>query len=143
MNLHPKHVQAQQLQAITRRHFLAKGSTGIGAMALGAMLADNQSASAKKPENTEAPAPKFRIPGKAKHVIFLHMQARLRSRNCSITNRNSSNATCSLPRFLSERPRFPFIKGHPKMLGTPYKFKQCGESGIWMSELLAELPEGG
>jgi hypothetical protein len=35
--------------------------------------------------------------------------------------------------------RFPFIKGHPKLLGTPWKFEKHGESGIDLSELLPHL----
>src|SRR5881396_3713225 len=37
--------------------------------------------------------------------------------------------------------RFPFIKGHPVLLGTPYKFKQCGQGGTWVSELLPHFTE--
>ena len=29
--------------------------------------------------------------------------------------------------------RFAFIKGHPKLLGTLYKFAQHGQSGAWFS----------
>ncbi len=32
--------------------------------------------------------------------------------------------------------RFAFIKGTPKLLGTPYKFERCGRSGQEISELL-------
>ena len=31
--------------------------------------------------------------------------------------------------------RFAFIKGHPKLLGSPYKFAKCGQSGAEISEL--------
>lgn len=40
------------------------------------------------------------------------------------------------PDSLLKNARFAFIKGHPNMLGTPYKFKQHGKSGAWVSELL-------
>jgi hypothetical protein len=45
------------------------------------------------------------------------------------------------PKFLLENQRFAFIKGHPKLLGTPHKFAQCGQSGAWVSELLPRLRE--
>ena len=130
MNLNQK-----QLQAVTRRHFLAKGSTGIGALALGSLLADNQSVSANSPSNPETQ--KFRLPAKAKSVIFLHMagsppQQELLDYKPELIKRNMQPCPDS---FLKGRG-FPFIKGHPKMLGTPYKFKQCGKSGTWLSELL-------
>ena len=128
-------LKQKQLQAVTRRQFLAKGSTGIGALALSSLLADNQSVSANSPKSTETQ--KFRLPTKAKSVIFLHMagsppQQELFDYKPELVKRNMQPCPDS---FLKGRG-FPFIKGHPKMLGTPYKFKQCGQSGTWMSELL-------
>jgi hypothetical protein len=35
--------------------------------------------------------------------------------------------------------KFPFIKGHPTLLGSPYKFAQHGQSGVWISELLPNM----
>ena len=35
--------------------------------------------------------------------------------------------------------RFAFIKGHPKCLGTPHKFKRYGKSGTWMSDLIPNI----
>src|SRR5262249_50337627 len=32
--------------------------------------------------------------------------------------------------------RFAFIRGTPKLLGSPYKFAQHGKGGTWLSELL-------
>ena len=40
------------------------------------------------------------------------------------------------PDELLEGQRFPFIKGHPKLLGTPYHFRPHGECGTVLSELL-------
>src|SRR5260370_7565169 len=40
------------------------------------------------------------------------------------------------PDELLKNQRFPFIKGHPKLLGCPYKFARHGQSGAWVSELL-------
>jgi hypothetical protein len=45
--------------------------------------------------------------------------------------------TC--PDELLKNQRFAFIKGHPKLLGTPYKFSQHGKSGAWISELLPNI----
>ena len=41
-----------------------------------------------------------------------------------------------LPGGVPEGETFAFIKGTPKLLGTPYKFAQHGQSGAWVSELL-------
>jgi hypothetical protein len=43
------------------------------------------------------------------------------------------------PDELLKDARFPFIKGHPMLLGTPYKFAQHGQSGAWVSELLPNI----
>ena len=43
------------------------------------------------------------------------------------------------PDELLKGQRFAFIKGIPKMLGTPYKFSQHGQSGAWVSELLPHM----
>ncbi len=40
------------------------------------------------------------------------------------------------PDELLKGQRFPFIKGHPKLLGTPYKFSPQGKCGTLVSELL-------
>ena len=41
-----------------------------------------------------------------------------------------------IPAEFIENERFAFIKGTPKVLATPYKFAQHGESGASLSELL-------
>ncbi|HBL45788.1 MAG TPA: sulfatase, partial [Planctomycetaceae bacterium] len=135
-------LKQQQLQAVTRRHFLAQGSTGIGSLALGALLAENQPLAASTPANQDAELPAHRLPTKAKSVIFLHMagsppQQELFDYKPELIKRNMQPCPDS---FLKGRG-FPFIKGHPKMLGTPYKFKQYGESGTWMSELLPNFQQ--
>src|SRR5262249_48405218 len=43
------------------------------------------------------------------------------------------------PESLLKGQRFAFIKGHPKLLGSPYKFARHGESGAWVSELLPKF----
>ena len=40
------------------------------------------------------------------------------------------------PDELLKGKRFAFIKGVPQMMGTPFQFRQHGESGGWVSELL-------
>jgi hypothetical protein len=45
------------------------------------------------------------------------------------------------PDELLKNQRFAFIKGHPKLLGTPYKFNQRGQSGQQISDLLPHIGE--
>jgi hypothetical protein len=40
------------------------------------------------------------------------------------------------PDELLKNQRFAFIKGHPKLCGSPHKFHQHGQAGTWMSDLL-------
>jgi hypothetical protein len=40
------------------------------------------------------------------------------------------------PESLLAGKRFAFIKGVPRMLGTPYRFERHGRAGVWVSELL-------
>jgi hypothetical protein len=40
------------------------------------------------------------------------------------------------PQHLLEGKRFAFIQGVPSMFASPFKFRQHGESGCWVSELL-------
>jgi hypothetical protein len=45
------------------------------------------------------------------------------------------------PKEFTKNERFAFIKGEPKILGSPYKFKQHGKAGTWVSELLPHFGE--
>ena len=38
-----------------------------------------------------------------------------------------------------ESERFAFIKGRPKLLGTPWKFEKAGQTGTWVTELMPEF----
>ncbi len=45
------------------------------------------------------------------------------------------------PEELLKGQRFAFIKGVPRMLGSPYKFARHGKSGAWVSEMLPHFTE--
>lgn len=44
-----------------------------------------------------------------------------------------------IPESLVKGERFAFIKAAPKLLGSPYAFKKCGQSGAEISKLLPYL----
>ena len=125
----------QKHQAITRRHFFEKTGLGFGAIALQSLL--------ERDGLAEAPAgglPKFRIPAKAKSVIYLHMagspsQVDLFEHKPELTK--FSGKDC--PQEYLEGKRFAFIKGTPKMLGPVFEYRQHGQSGQWISSLLPEF----
>ena len=73
-----KEAGERSMLAQTRRHFLKESGTGLGALAMGALLGSCGSRSPSYPPVVFDPArpllprpPHF--PGKAKSVIFLHM----------------------------------------------------------------------
>lgn len=131
-------------RASSRRHFLANAATGLGGAALASLLGPKTSTGAGTGAGAEGPftprAPHF--PAKAKHVIYLHMagappQQDLFDYKPELVKHNMKPC----PDFLMKNQRFAFIKGHPKLLGTPYKFAPCGESGAMVSELLPHFRE--
>src|SRR6478609_6741089 len=70
------HPQLQQLQHLTRRHFLQQSQAGLGAIALSSLLArDGGAATPASLSSVVNPlAPKQpHFPAKAKQVIYLHM----------------------------------------------------------------------
>jgi hypothetical protein len=42
----------------------------------------------------------------------------------------------AVPEALMRAQRFAFLKGRPKLLGSPFRFRRCGDSGAEVSELL-------
>jgi hypothetical protein len=117
----------------TRRHFFKSSGLGVGALALQSLLqGDSQAADV----NPLAPKPTM-IPPKAKRVIYLHMagspsQLELFDHKPDLRKLHMKDAPAS---FL-EGKRFAFIKGVPKILAGQFSFKQHGQSGQWISELL-------
>ena len=105
-----------------RRAFLGGLGFGLGATAFSRLLA----ASPARPHFTP----------KAKSVIFVHLvgapsQLDLYDYKPALQKLDRQPAPLSF----FEGKRFSFLRGHPKLLGTPYEFKQRGQSGAWMSEL--------
>jgi hypothetical protein len=133
----------QHARALTRRHFLRQSQAGLGAFALASLLGRPARAdSAAIPgDNPLAPRPPHFAP-KAKHVIYLHMsggppQQDLFDYKPELVKHHLQPC----PDELLKNQRFAFIKGHPKLLGTPYKFSRKGRSGAWVSELLPNFGE--
>jgi hypothetical protein len=126
----------------TRRHLLQTAGLGIGSMALQSLLAkenaDNSAAGDSKPQSSTSTGPKQpMLAPKAKRVIYLHMagspsQLELFEHKPDLDKLHMQDCPAS---FL-EGKRFAFIKGIPKILAGQFSFRQYGESGQWISELL-------
>ncbi len=130
---------AQPWLPLARREFLGRLGTGLGSAALAALLAGE--ADAEEPAAAGLLAPKEpHFPPRAKRVIFLHMvgapsQLDLFSDKPAL--REHDGKPC--PAELLEGQRFAFLRGHPKLMGSKFKFARHGECGMEFSELLPHL----
>jgi hypothetical protein len=128
----------------TRRTFLKHSQIGLGAMALAGLmgprsLADEtptRSAAADNPLAVKPP----NHPPKAKSVIYIHLsggppQQDLWDYKPELNKRHMQPC----PDSLLANQRFAFIKGHPKLLGSPHAFQQHGGNGVWLSNLLPNI----
>jgi hypothetical protein len=147
MKTDPSQLRRESLHAVTRRQFLRPAGLSLGAVALHGLLGRGASAAeaisevARSDDGANPLAPK-KPPQKAraKNVIYLHLsggppQQELWDYKPELVKRNMQPC----PESLLKGRRFAFIKGHPNMLGTPYKFKQHGASGQFVSELLPNM----
>lgn len=114
--------------SLARRAFLQHTSAGIGSIALASLLAE------------AAPAQPLHHAPRAKRVIFLHMVGAPSHLDLFDYKRQLQQLDGQLcPPSLLEGARFAFLRGHPRLLGTRYRFRRHGESGLEMSELLPHL----
>ncbi|MFN7922812.1 MAG: DUF1501 domain-containing protein [Bryobacteraceae bacterium] len=127
--------QLELIRAQTRRHFLENCRLGLAGAFLGG-AAGHAATTSDPPANPLAVRmPHF--PAKAKSVIYLHMvgsPTQLELFDYKPELQKYDGKDC--PQHLLEGKRFAFIKGVPKLMGTPYKFAPQGQSGQMVSELL-------
>ncbi|MEZ6141359.1 MAG: DUF1501 domain-containing protein [Zavarzinella sp.] len=123
----------------TRRHLLGSAAVGIGGIAAATLLGKQLHAEDEQSNNPLAPR-KPHYPAKAKSVIYLHMSGAPPQQDTFDYKPKlvKLNMKPCPDEFLKDR-RFAFIKGHPVLLGTPYKFAQHGQSGAWVSEHLPNI----
>jgi hypothetical protein len=137
----------ERLQFQTRRHFLSHCPLGLGAMALGSLLAEGGKSSrtyagervAIAAPNPLAARPSHFTPS-VKSVIYLHMTGSpphldLFDYKPELVKRNGEPC----PDEFFQGKRFAFTSARPTLLGTPHKFAQHGQSGQWLSEALPNL----
>ncbi|MDB5173939.1 MAG: hypothetical protein JWN51_2712, partial [Phycisphaerales bacterium] len=132
-------IQQQHAHFITRRHFFRRCNAGLGAMALASLMGKTglgAQVGGVPSQNPLTPRPSMFAP-KAKRVIYLHMSGAPPQNDLFDykPKLNELNGT-PCPKEIFQGERFAFIKGTPKLLGSPYKFARHGQSGTWVSELL-------
>ncbi|WP_149112622.1 DUF1501 domain-containing protein [Limnoglobus roseus] len=115
----------------TRRELLARTGTGLGALGLASLLAQDATAEAASPL-----APKVaHFPAKAKHVIHLFM-------NGGPSQVDTFDPKPALKKFHGQQPTTAGLKTERKTGGlyqSPFAFKKCGKSGIEVSEIFPEI----
>ena len=124
-------------QHITRRHFFSQGGNLLGAASLATLMgrASGDDTSAGYPG-----AVPTHFPGQVKHIIYLHMvggppQMDLYDYKPVMQEWYDKDLPESirmgqrLTTMTSGQARFPIAP-------SKYKFEQCGESGMWVTELL-------
>ena len=122
------------LQHQTRRHFFSRCSVGLGSIALSSLMA----APAPKMRNPLEPK-KTHFPAKAKNVIFLFMAGGpslldLFEHKPQLTKLNGK----PIPESYTAGKRFAFMDSSHRsdLLASRRSFKQYGQSGAWVSDLL-------
>ncbi|MFM7059408.1 MAG: DUF1501 domain-containing protein [Planctomycetota bacterium] len=133
----------QRLQNATRRHFLSGSGIGLGAIALSSL--SNQSAGTARadlPINPVVPLEQRSAPfaTRARRVIYLHLTGSppnldIYDYKPALVARTGQDCP---DEFLKGRT-FAFTSGVPKLLGTPRRFMQCGQSGTWLSDAVPNL----
>jgi len=127
------------LQHRTRRHFFKESVAGIGAMALGEMMAKQAIAGAPAMEAPLQQRPSPFAP-RAKQVIYLHLTGSpphldLFDYKPELVKRSDQDC----PDTYLKGKRFAFTSGTPKLMGTPRNFAQYGQGGLWLSDALPNL----
>jgi hypothetical protein len=124
----------------TRRQFFSRGANAVGWAALASLLGPDRLAGAASISAGQDLAGRTHFPAKAKHVIYLHMvggpsQLDLYDYKPKMNGYFDKDLPDSvrmgqrLTTMTSGQKRFPIAP-------SKYRFKQYGQSGMWVSELL-------
>ncbi|MCB9873997.1 MAG: DUF1501 domain-containing protein [Planctomycetaceae bacterium] len=117
---------------VSRRHALKSLSSGFGYLAF-TSLAQRAAADDARSSKLGTLAPKAtHFPARAKRVIFLCM-------NGGPSHVDLFDYKPALNAQSGETTTIGRDRGGAKLLGSPFKFSQHGESGLWMSEVCPQL----
>jgi hypothetical protein len=123
----------------SRRRFLLQGGLGLSALALAALegrAGDGGRPQPAAPIGPHGAARPHHRP-RAKRLIWLHMEGGPSQLDLFEDKPQLQRyAGQPIPASFIQGERFAFIKGQPKVLASPYRFQQHGQSGAVLSELL-------
>ncbi len=117
---------------MTRRDILRASATGFGYLAFSALAQESSAATSPLAEK------KPHFDAKVKRVIFMFMEG-------GPSHVDTFDYKPSLAKYAGKKPPYAQPKaggtGHRDSLmqPSPYKFKQCGQSGLWISEVFPHL----
>ncbi len=134
------HPMEEAVLAETRRQFLARGAKGLGAIALASLIAESAKGSLKDAEAYGKLPSLPHFAPKAKRVIYLHMmgappQMDLFDYKPKMIDMYAKDLPDSIRKgqrltvMTSGQARFPIAP-------SIWKFRQHGQSGAWISDLL-------
>src|SRR5947209_1794726 len=120
---------------LSRRDMLRRATLGFGSLALADLLARRASASTVVGSPLAAKAPHF--PPRAKRIIYIFLDGGLSQVDSydykPLLQRDDGKP---LPASIA-KPKFTFAPTG-SLLKSPFKWKQCGQSGMWASDLFPE-----
>lgn len=136
MNPHDQDHPLNPLLGLTRREFFGRTAQGFGALALASLLPNlslGQTSGGRKPH----------FPAKAKRIIYLCQaggpaQQDLFDYKPLLNEKHGS----PLPDSVRKKQRLTAMSANQSVIplaGSPFKFKQHGQSGAWFSELLPHI----
>lgn len=130
----------ENARAVTRRTFFGQAGLSLGSLAFGSLLQRESAAAPAGKAVAAASAQQLRKPHhapKAKAIIYLHMSGAPPTLDLFDYKKKLVELHMQpCPQSLLDGQRFAFIKGVPKMLGTPHKFHRHGQSGAEISDIL-------
>ncbi|MBL8047143.1 MAG: DUF1501 domain-containing protein [Chthonomonas sp.] len=132
-----RELNEEEMKLMTRRQLFSRVGYGIGWLAL-AHLMDGQALAA--PSMLDVRGPHFAP--KAKRVVFMFMAGAPSQLDLFEPKPVlMANHMKPCPDEYIKDEKFPFIVGKPNLLGSPYKYKQHGQSGAWISEVLPHIAQ--
>jgi len=137
----PEMQKSSSKRSLGRREFLGQSGVGLGSIAFSSML-DREGRGAARGIHPMASKPSH-LPARAKNVIYLFMmggpsQLDLFDHKPTLNKLNGE----PIPSSYIEGERFEQItEKQPKVLGSPYKFQQFGETGTFVSDRLPFIQE--
>ncbi len=123
-----------------RRQFLSRFGMGLGGVALSELLGGGPVAAPLNPSADHGVLGKTHFPPKAKRIIFLFMsggpsQLDLYDYKPILNQRHGEQ----LPDSVRGQQRLTGMSGNQSsipLVGSPFKFRQHGRSGAWLSDIL-------